>query len=417
MPPIRTVICLLFVGTIGVLSADTRTIGWQDPNNWHLTNAFPAALVQRNSASIVPQSVGQVLHALHPIKSTGMGKSCPAADVSTPPQLDWREGDTFILHVAGWGRPQRDATAPAGSNNASIQIANQNWYVYQANHDSDEDITIRKRIFGARRMWLVYLHFNIDTAGGLAYDVAYDAAVKSKTPAYLNHLTDLLGLFQGAADAMGGAPPVADLTTRWGAHCFTADSIPSDVTFTPRYSLLANTPVPPAALNYGSVGTALAGATAETFDNEGLYRFDFSVGVPLKKIRDVQYVSASGMLAPADVGQQNIFALVNYYFQPVDIKRSGFSWVPHAVAGVKIGSQPLKRAIVGVGYGPALANLYFGLVLNSTNVPAGTACGATLGQIPDGAKLKRRTCAEFGWGLNISVGAAVDAMKKKQGGN
>ena len=138
----------------------------------------------------------------------------------------------------------------------------------------------------------------------------------------------------------------------WNAKQVSIPYVPSNVTFTPKF----------------------AGGNAATFDNEGLYQIDFSAGVSLNKSE-----------------QQQLFGLLDIYFKPIDIKSSGFSPWPHLVMGVRAGNRPLKKILVGLGYGPAIAHVYCGVVYDSTTNPPHR---------------------ELSFGLNISIGAALSTVRK-----
>ena len=79
-----------------------------------------------------------------------------------------------------------------------------------------------------------------------------------------------------------------------------------------------------------------------------------------------------------------MFGLTDFYFHRVDLSNAmGFGSLPHLVGGVRVGSQPLKNVLLGVGWGP----LYGGVIMG----------GGTY---------------TFSWGVNISASAAVGALKK-----
>jgi len=153
---------------------------------------------------------------------------------------------------------------------------------------------------------------------------------------------------------------------------------------------------------------------SHTFDNEGLYHVDFTVAVPIRKIGEISYVSSSNTLVPAKVDKQTTFGVVDYYFKPIDVKGSGWSLYPHALAGVAINSHPLKRVLIGGGYGPLLAHFYIGLVLDTQSLPPGGACGRlpSAAQLASGT-LHNRTCPGFSLGLNVSVASVLDSLKSK----
>jgi len=138
----------------------------------------------------------------------------------------------------------------------------------------------------------------------------------------------------------------------------------------------------------------------QTFDNEGKYFLDFSVGFPIKKVTDLQYINTSNALVPASVQRQSLFGFVNAYFKPVDIKNTSFSPWPHFVGGVSLASQPLYNIIVGGAYGPYIANFYFGLLIQQKSLPQNGSCGSTPSS-PVQGKLSIHTCLGFSFGLNV----------------
>jgi hypothetical protein len=104
------------------------------------------------------------------------------------------------------------------------------------------------------------------------------------------------------------------------------------------------------------------GGSPATFDDEGLSWIDFSAAIPMTKTS-----------TPA------MFAVVDYYLKAADIKSAmGFDSWPHMVEGVRVGSQPLKNILLGVGWGP----VYGGVVVGSGSY-------------------------SFSFGLNISASAAA----------
>jgi hypothetical protein len=375
-------------------------------------------------------------------------------------------------------------------------VDKQNWYVFHDDNklDWDDDAYSKNdRIFGSRKVYLLYVHFNRGTNS--RYLARYTMTAKKKTPAYLLHFTSLLqvyGASTGAGAARGevaGAVPNAF----WNATPLDTYYVPSDLTFTPTmlpYPQLSSSQAMPAAAagnpapaqtpaaasavmpatpaTPGTTPTMAAPmpapATATTalpptsltvpgganpqptptnppanppaspspansiptevtldsqvFDNEGRYHFDFSVAVPVRKISEISYVSSSNSLVPAKVDKQTTFGVVDYYFKPIDIKGSGWSLYPHALAGVAIDSHPLKRVLIGGGYGPLLAHLYMGLVLDTQSLPPGASCGKvpTAQQLAAGG-LQNRICPGFSLGLNVSVGSVLDSIKSKSSAN
>lgn len=317
-------------------------------------------------------------------------QKCAGTDKPTFPGSD----DYIIIHVVLW----KDLV----SGKSVQDVDKQNWYVYNGSNKWDDDAFAKdNRVFGQKKVYVLYVHFNRDPKA--LYQTRYTLTSKSKTPAYLDHFTalgKLFGLGKAGGEKLTKGPQVV-----WGEYRFDDLYVPADLT------LSAEVIPPPDTVNpFASVTL-----DTKTFDNEGRYHTDFSVGVPIRKISELSYVSASNTIVPTSVQKQNLLALFDYYPRAFDIKSSGWDPYPHLVTGVALASQPLKKVLVGVGYGPIYANFYAGLLLHTYRIPMGTSCGVipTSAQLAAG-KLTNHTCAEFSFGLNVAVGAIADALKTKK---
>lgn len=393
-------------------------------------------------------------HALEAIRAT-MGGCVSSPGAGQPAQIATCNAgeapnfpgpkDYFLIHVVRW----KD---PAGGSNVQA-VDKQNWYVFnQGDGDWDDNAFAKNdRIFGRRNIYVLYFHFNRSDRS--LYLARYTLASKKKLPAYLDHFVGLLNLF-GVKPVGGGVAAAALNNAVWNATGMDTFYVPSDLTFTPEVIPLPNagsqpsnsvststeasqpagaaSGLPPVAQTVPGQGPPVqaSGVSApvdqapssipaplalasKTFDNEGRYHIDFSVAVPIRKISEFTYVSASNSLVPAKVDKQNIFAVFDYYFKAVDTKSGGWYAFPHLLTGVAIGSQPLKKVLIGGGYGPMFANFYVGLLLNTQRLPAGSSCGST----PTAAQLassplKNHTCPELSVGLNVGVGSIISALKK-----
>jgi hypothetical protein len=387
--------------------------------------------------------------------------------------------DYVVIHMLRWKDPA------SGSNAQSVD--KQNWYVYHSDGkiDWDDDAFAKNnRIFGSKRIYLLYVHFN--RADNSTYLARYAMTAKKKTPAYLLHFASLLQVFgvaQGAGAVNANAIPGAVPKAFWNATALDTYYVPSDLTFVPTMLPHPNptssqttndeasqvaapasaaaptapanasdpgpegqttsptgtpanpTTLPPQSLtvpggnnapanqapsNQAPATAASSGIPAEvtlssqTLDNEGLYHVDFTVAVPIRKISEISYVSSSNTLIPTKVDKQTTFGLIDYYFKAIDIKGSGWSVYPHALAGVAVDSHPLKRVLIGGGYGPLLAHFYMGLVLDTQSLPSGAACGSTpTSQQLASGNLKNRVCPGISLGLNVSVGSVLSSLKPK----
>lgn len=210
------------------------------------------------------------------------------------------------------------------------EIVKQNWYVYRAGAWTDAQFATAKRIYGSKQVWFLYIQLNTHSV-----NTTYVIETKKKAAAYFDHAQTAAGMF-----GVSLTPMVGEARNVWNAKLVDIPYVPSDVAITP------------------PVGGSM------TFDNEGLSWIDFSAAVPVK--------------------QTGVFAVVDLYFRPVDIKSAmGFGNWPHVLGGARVGSQPLKNILAGVGWGP----MYAGVVMG----------GGT---------------HTFSVGMNISISAAASALKK-----
>jgi hypothetical protein len=222
---------------------------------------------------------------------------------------------TFLIHVARF--------SDGG------EIVKQNWYVFRSGVWTDAQFSSANRIYGRGQVWFLYIQLNARSGASTTYVIE----TKKKAPAYFEHLQQAAGLFGVSLNET-----VGESQNIWNAKLLTIPYLPSDVVITPSFG---------------------GGAT---FDDEGLSWLDFSAAVPLTK------TNSPGM-----------FAVVDLYFRPTDIKGLGFGNWPHAVEGVWVGSQPLKHVLVGVGWGP----MYGGVVMGNgtytfsfgVNISASAALG------------------------------------------
>jgi hypothetical protein len=407
---------LLLAALVNPASAKEKTESWSsDPNALQLPevsqgqvdplkawfNIDKAQLYQSHAMDLIENTMGLCygytakpkVQNVHQCKAQFDSEGQPVMkDGTTVPEIHNFPGpnDYIVIHILKWKKLEADK---------HIQdVDKQNWYVYHPN-DPDWDgvaFATNNRIFGKKKIYLLYVHFGRNSQA--LYTIRYDVKQTSKIPAYLDHFVALKQLF-GIGKATGAGDQIA--VNVWGANGFVIDYVPSDVTITPE--------VDPTTADTSSVQL-----DPKTFDNEGRYHIDFSVGAAIRQIGDISYVSASNTLVPTKVDKNSLFGLFNYYVKPFDIKSSAFSKYPHVVAGVGMVSKPLQKALIGAGYGPVFANFYAGLLLNTKRLPTTVPCDATPTSTQTTGALVNKTCPEFAFGLNVQVGAIADALKSKK---
>lgn len=306
-----------------------------------------------------------------------------------------------VIHVLRWS--DRDTSGKQ-------TVVAQNWYVYNNGNAkglrsdrvwSQEDFTTADRIYGVKRIWLLYIHLN-KSKQNKSYTAYYDFSFTKKTPANVANLLSLASIFAGAgalADPEEDERPFQNL---WGGSFVDTNYVPSDATVT------ANIITDPATDPYVALDKP------KKFDNEGLYWWDFSVGVPIRKIKELQFDTTLNTVTAKEVDTQNAFALLNLYFPPKDIKGTSSSWIPHFVGGVAIAKQPLKKFMFGAGFGPHFTNFYVGALFTEEKKPATLTEGSTATPDQLNNDLRKHFRPQFTFGINVPVRAVLATLDKKK---
>jgi hypothetical protein len=227
--------------------------------------------------------------------------------------------------------------------------------------------------------------------------IAYKVEVTKKLPANIQSLNAVIGLFQGAQEKLPAPVQRVDL---WGGRKMSIGYIPSDIT---AHALVkTDTTKDPTEVS------------SATYDDEGRYYWDVSVGVPVSKINQLQYSADTGTVSAKTIDKQNLFAFVNLFFKPVDLKDTKSGLIPRALIGVAINSQPLNRVFFGGGIGINKVQLFAGLVLNKVQSPATLKSGGAATPSQLNSDLQGRYDKKFLMGLNLPVRQVVDALKAKK---
>jgi hypothetical protein len=223
-------------------------------------------------------------------------------------------------------------------------------------------------------------------------EARYELSVTSKLPANFQHLFNLAGAFAPAAE--GGS-----YQNYYGLADFNISYVPSDISVTP-YTVADD-------------GTRTAVGDSVIFDNEGTYRWDVSVAVPIRKMGQLQFNNANNTVTAQNPDKKNVFAVIDLYPFKKDVKSQTFDLHPYAVAGVAVGSQPLHKILVGLGWGPKFAQFYVGALFvrqqNLTTLSEGSV--ATPAQ--QAADTRMVFKPQFAFGINLPVRDVFQAVTSK----
>jgi hypothetical protein len=145
-----------------------------------------------------------------------------------------------------------------------------------------------------------------------------------------------------------------------------------------------------------------------TYDNEGTYYWDVGFAIPVRRISEIKLDSTSGVATPAQVDSTNVFAVFDGYFKPIDVKGSGFTQIPHPIAGVAFAKQPLNKILVGGAWGPHAAELYMGaLFVKQPEMSGSSSCSKPTGSTLTG---NSHYCTQFTIGINVPVSAIASKL-------
>ena len=322
--------CCLLSAVASALSGQTATpLGITQPLT-AVEDSFLSPYVDIKNGSIASLEAGQQLvQALFHQANVAI----PAKDFAC------------IIHVVKW--------ADDGTN----KVAKSNWYVYNPQSTwQDIDFAATKRLYGVHKPYLLMIHVGAAAIGALpdGYTLAYTYNTVHRLPAPIQHLQTIFSLFSPvtAASVSKTPPPPPNY---WALGRLEGNP-PADITITGAVIVQGKT------INFDTA--------PPKFDNEGFYRWDISIGVPIKTNKQLQdVVGNNGQTTLAAVDKRNALVLGNLFFKPVDVKADKFLAVPHLVGGVAIESKPLHAVILGIGAGPAIANFYAGVMITTDNLP------------------------------------------------
>jgi len=343
----------------------------------------------------------------------------------------------IALHVVEFGDT---AANPANQNERNLKINSSAWYLYHKDV-SFEEFT-GQRIYGSRNVIVLFLHLN---AKGLSKnnakdkllsnnatsnaqnelklwalgdgavesifaDVHYEAAVVKKTAANIQSFLSVLKIL-GVVSRGGQNGPKTETENVivWGSGAITNIAVPSDV----HLAGYATAPI------YGSaspseekrIGSEVA------FDNEGRYLWDVSIGIPVHKIKEVQYSSSAGTVEAKQVEKQNAYAMFNLMPWPVDIKDPKSNLVPRILLGFPLGGDPWSKLFAGCGIGlpkyMAGSQFFVGVVFNRVSMPSTLTAGASASEAELQNNSRLQMEKKLVVGINVPVKSIMDKLLNK----
>jgi hypothetical protein len=255
--------------------------------------------------------------------------------------------------------------------------------------------------------------FQLLTNGALAldYKVRYDVAVVKRTPANVADLLSILKILGISAQGKEVCDARAtESVTFWGSGVIENVGLPSDVSIA---GLAANKgdaikDADRVAKQIGSVGA---------FNDEQLYWWDASIGIPVHKIKDLQYSESDSTVVASQVDKQSAYAMFNLMLHPVDLSDPKSNVWPRILVGFPLSSSPWDSLFAGAGIGipwKPVRNFQFfaGATFNRNKQPQTLEAGAMATDAQLQNDLRIHITPKLTIGINVPVKSVLDKLLK-----
>ena len=250
-----------------------------------------------------------------------------------------------------------------------------------------------------------------DVAVPEAYtNVRYEAAVVRRTPANIDNLKKILGLLFGAQSKTGCINIVPqDSTDIWGTGRIEDVGLPSDISIA-GYAKQAGSPLKEEERGKLQIGTT------GSYNDEQLYWWDASIGIPVHKIKDLQYSDSNNTVTASQVSKQSAYAMFNLMLHPVDLSDARDNIWPRILVGFPLASSPWDKLFAGGAIGLPLKPFRdFQFFAGSTFVSRKQPRTLTAGSSANNAQLQNdltlKTSPKFTFGINVPVKSVIDKLK------
>lgn len=242
--------------------------------------------------------------------------------------------------------------------------------------------------------------------------IRYEAAVVKRSPANVQNLKAILGLLLPGAH-------VKDLTCLnlnaddilWGAGRIDNIGLPSDISIAGYSVENVDKPVQEADRSRLQIGTT------GSYDDEQLYWWDASIGIPVHKIKDLKYSDSDNTVTATQVDQQSAYAMFNLMIHPVDLSSPKDNWWPRILVGFPLASSPWDKLFAGGAIGlpwKPFQNFQFfaGATFLRSTTPATLSVGQTASNALLQNDLRIKMTPKLTVGINVPVKSVIDKLKK-----
>ena len=371
-----------------------------------------------------------------------------------------------------------NATTTASDSTTEQQALRDGWYVYRSKSNWNYQKFISQRIYGSKDVLFLFVHLNVasadkdtiqnampdagisdpakkaalfesarlgdsiirvpgagsettqwnicakDTLAPMRFvgddavpfvqaNVHYESAVVKRTPANVANFLNVLKLLGLAHADMKCINVKTTAKALWGVGEISSIGLPSDVTIAGYRLDTKPKEEERASLQLGSIGA---------FNDEQLYWWDASIGLPVHKIKDLNYSVSDDTVVASQVDKQSAYALFNLMLYPADLAEpesnlAKSNLVPRLLVGFPLSSNPWDRLFAGAGMGLPIKQLrYFqffaGVTFNRSKQPETLQPGdpANNGQLQNDLKIKMTP--KFTFGINVPVKSVFDQLMR-----
>ncbi len=150
-------------------------------------------------------------------------------------------------------------------------------------------------------------------------------------------------------------------------------------------------------------------------NDEGKYWWDASIGIPVNKIKDLQYSSSNNTIEATQVSKQSAYAMFNLMLRPVDLQDPKSNLMPRILLGFPLASDPWDRLFAGGGIGlPKImigSQFFVGAVFSRVSTPTSLTAGSSASQAQLQNDSRLRVQYKLMFGINVPVKSVIDKLK------
>jgi hypothetical protein len=388
----------------------------------------------------------------------------------------------YVINIVKWKHSgTQNPSAPAPS---LFETASSDWYLYNVSDHSviretpfggtfHPTVSSASRIYGSKVIGFLAVHLrpdDVDQPTFKTLHITYNIKVAAKQAFNVQDLMSLVQILGGATtitttppSAVPRAlpPPERRMGLYGGGLLGGIASLPDDITFTANVSFPSAPKTPakaatraPTAPAPTATATATATSTAPsspppcdgstnskdttqqsncsfsspTYDDEGLYHWDISVGVPFKGLSQLNYSSTDGTVTSKSNLKLNAYAFFDIYPVAIDLKSPPPLAYPHLMLGLPFSGKVFNAPFLGIGLLslkqipglgkiiPVQMNPYAGFVYEKEFKPMSLKVGmpATVGALSNNLESYRSW--KFQYGVEFSIQALKSALTGSKGG-